>query len=500
MQVGFALEMKGITKRFPGTLAVSEVDFCVNSGEVHALMGENGAGKSTLMKVLAGSFDDYTGEILINGKGVTLHSPLMAMQEGIAMIYQELSLAKPLSVAENMLVGKLPTKNGLVDKKEMMRLCKQQLERVGLSHVNPLAEISELSQHEAQLVEIAKALHRKPSILVMDEPTSALSSEEVERLFDTIRLLKNQGIAIVYITHHLPEVFSIADRVTVLRDGKHVFTGGVKDVTPEKLVELMVGQKMEKFYSKRETNVGDVIFRAENITRYGFFHNLSFEVRKAEILGLCGLAGSGRTEIARALIGIDALDGGEITFEGKKIRNRNMYEALTRGIAYLTEERKLTGLALRMTMEENALGALIPSLSRFGIYSKAKGRPLLQEVVSRLLIYPAENNRMISNFSGGNQQKVLLGKWLAMRPRFLILDEPTRGVDIGAKMLIHKVIQELAEEGNSILLISSDLPEMAGLSDRVIVLREGRLIGEISRENISEERLLLAANGERMAL
>jgi len=492
--------MKEISKRFPGTLAVSEVNFCVNNGEVHALMGENGAGKSTLMKVLAGSFDDYTGEIIINGKSVSLYSPLLAMQEGIAMIYQELSLAKPLSVAENMLVGNLPVKNGLVDKKEMVRLCRQLLERVGLSDINPLAEISEISQHEAQLVEIAKALYRNPSILVMDEPTSALSREEVERLFDTIRLLKAQGMAIVYITHHLPEVFSIADRVTVLRDGKHVFTGEVKDITPEKLVEHMVGQKLDIFYSRRAASAGDVIFRAENITRYGFFHDLSFEIRRGEILGLCGLAGSGRSEIARAIIGIDALDRGTITFEGKKIKNRNMYEALERGIAYLTEERKLTGLALRMTMEENALCALIPSLSRFGIHDGAKGKPILKEVVSRLQIYPPENNRMISNFSGGNQQKVLLGKWLALRPRMLILDEPTRGVDIGAKVLIHKVIQELAEEGNSILLISSDLPEMSGLSDRVIVLREGRLIGEIKRGDISEERLLLAANGRGMAL
>lgn len=497
--MSLALEMKRVTKRFPGTLAVSEVDFRVNNGEVHALMGENGAGKSTLMKVLAGSFDDYTGEILINDKSVLLHSPLLAMQEGIAMIYQELSLAKPLSVAENMLVGNLPVKNGLVDKKEMVRLCRQLLERVGLSCINPMTEISEISQHEAQLVEIAKALYRNPSILVMDEPTSALSNEEVQRLFEIIRLLKSQGIAIVYISHHLPEVFEIADKVTVLRDGNHVFTGGIESVTPKKLVELMVGQKLDHFYTKRESAAGDVVFQAEHITRYGFFHDVSFDIRKGEILGLFGLAGSGRSEIAKAIIGIDEMDSGTITFEGKQIKNKNMYEALTCGIAYLTEERKLSGLALRMTMEENALCALIPSLSKFGVYDDAKGKPILQELISRLQIYPSEGNRMMSNFSGGNQQKVLLGKWLALRPRLLMLDEPTRGVDIGAKMLIHKIIQELAEQGNSILLISSDLPELAGLSDRVIVLREGHLIGEIGQEDISEEGLLLAANGEEVA-
>jgi ABC-type sugar transport system ATPase subunit len=416
------------------------------------------------------------------------------------MIYQELSLAKPLSVAENMLVGNLPVKRGLVDKKEMVRLCRQQLERVGLSYINPLTEISQISQHEAQLVEIAKALYKNPSILVMDEPTSALSREEVGRLFGVIRHLKSQGIAIIYITHHLPEVFEIADKVTVLRDGKHVFTGDISAVTPQKLVELMVGQKLENFYTKRESKAGDVVFSARNITRYGFFHDLSFDLRRGEILGLCGLAGSGRSEIARAVIGIDALDGGVITFEGKQIRNRNMYEALTRGIAYLTEDRKLTGLALRMTMEENVLCALIPSFSKFGIYNGAKGKPTLMEIINRLQIYPPETNRMIFNFSGGNQQKVLLGKWLALRPRMLILDEPTRGVDIGAKVLIHKVIQELAEEGNSILLISSDLQELSGLSDRVVVLREGHLTGEIVCEDISEERLLLAANGEGEAV
>jgi len=491
--------MKGVTKRYPGTLAVPNVDFHVNCGEVHALMGENGAGKSTLMKVLAGSFDDYTGEILINGKKVLLHSPLLAMQEGVAMIYQELSLAKPLSVAENMLVGNLPVKRGLVDKKEMVRLCRQLLERVGLSYINPLTEISEISQHEAQLVEIAKALYRNPSILVMDEPTSALSSEEVQRLFEIIRLLKSQGIAIIYISHHLSEVFEIADRVTVLRDGKLVFTGDIGSVSSEKVVELMVGQKLDHFYARREADVGEVMFRAERISRYGFFHDISFDIHKGEILGLCGLAGSGRSEIAKAVIGIDEIDSGKMFFEDKPMINKNMYEALTRGIAYLTEERKLTGLALRMTMEENALCAKIPSLSKFGVYDSAKGKPILQGLISRLQIYPPESSRMIANFSGGNQQKVLLGKWLALSPRLLILDEPTRGVDIGAKMLIHKIIQELAEEGNSVLLISSDLPELAGLSDRVIVMKAGHLIGEIERDDISEERLLLAANGEEAA-
>ncbi len=490
------LEMKGVSKRFPGTLAVDNVDFNVRAGEVHALMGENGAGKSTLMKMLAGSFTDYTGEILINGKSVLLTSPSTAMNEGIGMIYQELSLAKPLSVAENILVGQLPKKGGFVSRKKMVEITQEVLNRVGLHNIDPMIEISEISQHEAQLAEIGKALYKDPAILVMDEPTSALSREEVERLFDIIRSLKAEGIAIIYISHHLPEVFQIADRVTVLRDGKKVGERNISEVNPEMLVEMMVGQKIEKFYSKREANIGDVVFEAKDISRYGFFHNVSFQVHKGEILGICGLAGSGRSELAQAIIGIDRIDEGEIHFEGKKIKNKNMYQALNRGMAYLTEDRKLQGLALRLTMEENAFSAMIPNLSKGGIFDRRRGKDVLQEIIDKLQIYPAEPGRMISNFSGGNQQKVLLGKWLALKPRLLILDEPTRGVDIGAKMLIHKVVEELAQSGHSIILISSDLPELVGLSDRAVILRNGHLIGELSQSEISEDKLLLAANGE----
>jgi ABC-type sugar transport system ATPase subunit len=490
------LDMRGVSKSFPGTLAVDNVDFQVKAGEVHALMGENGAGKSTLMKMLAGSFDDYTGDIEVEGAVIRITSPLIAKQHGIGMIYQELSLAKPLSVAENILVGSLPQKGLVVDKKAMVSISNEVLCKVGLQHIDPLIEISELSQHEAQLVEIGKALYFSPSILVMDEPTSALSREEVERLFTIIKSLKEQGIAIIYISHHLAEVFEVADRVTVMRDGKKVGTESISNVTPEILVEMMVGQKIEKFYTKRDQAAGEIVFRANNISRWGFFHHVSFNVRKGEIVGICGLAGSGRSELACAIIGLDPIQEGTIEFEGKIIKNKNMHQALMAGMAYLTENRKLQGLALRLSMEENIYSAMIDKMTKGGVFSRKRGKSKLAEQIEKLQIYPAEPRRMVSNFSGGNQQKILLGKWLALQPRLLILDEPTRGVDIGAKMLIHKTIEDLANQGHSIILISSDLPELVGLSDRAYILREGKMIGEFNKNEIDENSLLLAANGE----
>lgn len=496
------LRMAGVSKRFPGTLAVDNVDFDLRKGEVHALVGENGAGKSTLMKMLAGSFSDYTGDIFINGEKVTLHTPLEAKQQGIEMIYQELSLARPISIAENILVGRLPKRGLFLDTKAMKEQAQKLLERVRLGHLDPSMPISEISQHEAQLVEIAKALGNNPNMLVMDEPTSALSREEVKILFGIIADLKKQGISIVYISHHLPEIFEVADRVTVMRDGKKVGTHDIRSNTEgpcidsEKLVELMVGRSIKEFYSKREAQVGDEILRVDNLSRYGFFHNISFSVRKGEILGICGLAGAGRTELARSIVGADPIDDGDIYLDGSKIRIKQMGSALKAGIAYLTENRKTEGLALRMSVEENMLAAMIPELSPGLVYKNKKGKQPMMELIDRLNIILPSTNSMISSLSGGNQQKVLLAKWLAIKPRVLILDEPTRGVDIGAKMHIHRTIEDLANNGHAIIVISSDLPELVGLADRVEVMRNGHFIGEIGRDEMSEDALLLAANGE----
>jgi ribose transport system ATP-binding protein len=490
--------MRHVSKSFPGTLAVSDVSFTVSPGEVHALVGENGAGKSTLMKILAGSFSDYSGEILIGGKPVALHSPGAAKEQGIGMVYQELSLARPISVAENLLAGRLPRKKGtpFVDRKAVEREAKALLERVGLENLDIHTAISEISQCEAQLVEIAKVLGGKPSVLVMDEPTSALSSAEVIRLFEIIRRLKSEGIAIAYISHHLQEIFEIADTITVMRDGKHVRTCKVSEVTSENIVELMVGRSIGEFYSKRDARIGKEIFRVDGLSRYGFFHDVNLSVREGEILGVCGLAGAGRTEMARSIIGVDPLDAGDIYLEGKKIRIRNMGEAIEKGIVYLTESRKTDGLAIALTMAENCLATIISRLSRGPFYSSGRNKGVVSDLIEKLIIYPKTQDIRVSNLSGGNQQKVLMAKWIAAAPKLMILDEPTRGVDIGAKEIIHDAITALTASGSAVILFTSDLPEMVGLCDRALIMRQGHIIGEIGRENMSEHSLLLAANGE----
>jgi ribose transport system ATP-binding protein len=495
---GQALEMRHVGKRFLGTIAVDDVSFEVMAGEVHALVGENGAGKSTLMKILAGSFDDYTGEIAINGRVALLHSPTLAKRNGIGMIYQELSLARPISITENLLAGRLPQRGFLVDKVGARAQAKELLASVGLD-IDPNLPIEDISQHEAQLVEIAKVLGNKPSILVMDEPTSALSREEVERLFAIIGELKGRGIAIVYISHHLPEIFRIADRVTVMRDGKKIATKPIGEVTREEIVQMMVGRSVKEFYHREERSVGVVRFRVKALSRFGFFHEVDFEARRGEILGICGLSGAGRTELARVLTGLDRADEGSIELDGKPVRGSTMADFLEQGISYLTEDRKTEGLALRLPVIDNVLSAIVDRLSSAGIYSQARGKPAVDRLIAELSIHPSDPSRTVSNLSGGNQQKVLLAKWLASQPKVLILDEPTRGVDVGAKMTIHASIEKLAGEGCTVLLISSDLPELVGLCDRVLIMRKGHIIREMPYRECSEESLLLAANGEGTA-
>ena len=491
-----ALEMHEISKTFPGTLAVDRVSFEVHAGEVHALCGENGAGKSTLMKILAGSYDDYTGKITISGKEVELHTPAKAKSFGIGMIYQELSLAQPLSIAENILVGRIPKKGIFIDTVKMVREAKRCLKLVGLDHLDPLTPVEDISQHEGQLVEIAKALGNNPCVLVMDEPTSALSREEVGRLFTIIRNLKNRGIAIVYISHHLPEIFEVADRITVLRDGKKIATKLKEDITSEELVQMMIGHSVAEFYKHEDHSVAEVRLEVKNLYRNGFFHNVSFSAKKGEVLGICGLSGAGRSELAKSLVALDSRDAGEVFLDGKPFKPRTMGQSIHQGIAYLTENRKSEGLALRLDVRENTLAAIIPALSNKGFVPKGSGESSLLKLIDQLAIYPPDPSRTVGNLSGGNQQKVLLAKWMASEPKVLILDEPTRGVDIGAKMIIHDAIEDLAKQGHTIILISSDLPELVSLSNRVMVMRKGKIIREMSKDECTEESVLLAANGE----
>ena len=416
------------------------------------------------------------------------------------MIYQELSLARPISIYENLLVGRLPVRKGLplVDKKKAIETARELLGRVGLSHIDPEIPISEISQCEAQLVEIAKVLGNNPNIIVMDEPTSALSSEEVGRLFEIIAQLKKEGMAIIYISHHLAEIFTVADRVTVMRDGQKIATCPISETNPQALIEMMVGRSVSEFYKDRETKLGEELFRVEDLSRWGFFHHVNFSVRAGEVMGITGLAGAGRSELARAIVGVDQIDAGKLFLEGKEVRFKNMHEAIDAGIGYLTESRKVDGLALPQSVADNAMAAIIYRLGKWGFYhpNTKKNRALVQSLIDSLVVYPPQPERPVMNLSGGNQQKVLLTKWLAMKPKVLILDEPTRGVDVGAKEIIHNAIRELAASGSAVILISSDLPEMVGLSDRAIVLRNGHIIGEVGREAMSEQNLLLAANGE----
>jgi len=488
--------MKGVSKKYPGTLAVDSVDFEARAGEVHALMGENGAGKTTLMKILAGSFNDYTGSIFIGQKEVELRSPAMAKAYGIGMIYQELSLARPISIAENLLIGRLPRKCGFwLDRKATVKQASRLCKKVGLD-LDPLKTIEDISHHQSQLVEIAKVLGSNPCILVMDEPTSALSREETGRLFKIIRQLKKRGITIIYISHHLPEVFEIADRVTVMRDGKIISTKAISEVTPPMVVQMMVGQTIDEFYIQHKPNVDKTVLDVQNLTRRGFFHNVSFHARKGEILGVAGLTGSGRTEMARSMCGLDPLDSGTVEIAGNKTDHHSYSSAIKHGLLYLSEDRKTDGLFLRLSVKHNMVSAIIDRHTRYGIYSSRHENAKTTEMISTLDIITSSASEDVSNLSGGNQQKVLLGKWIAADPTILVLDEPTRGVDIKAKMKIHKAIIELADNGRAIILISSDLPELVGLSDRIVVMRDGHLISEMQKDQLSEKSVLLAMNGE----
>jgi ribose transport system ATP-binding protein len=489
--IGIALELTGVGKRYPGTLAVDRVDLTICSGEVHALVGENGAGKSTLVKMMAGAFRDYTGRIAINGKEVALHSPAAARASGIQLIHQELSLAPALSVMENVLAGRLPRRGAiLVDRRQALREAQECLARVGLE-VDPLTPVEDLSQHEAQLVEIAKALANLPCILLLDEPTSALSRHEVERLFELLRRLRSLGIAIVYISHHLTEVMAIADRVTVMRDGRRAATERICDVTARQIASLMVGGAAASppaVHGPSTANASMPKVRAERLSRFGFFREISFEIGAGEVVGLAGLSGSGRTELARSLCGIDPLDEGELYMDGDRVTPRSLRQAVEKRIAYVTEDRKNLGLALRLTVVENAL--VFPARGR------ARAGEGVKALLKELRLEPPNTSRSIRDLSGGNQQKVLLAKWLATDPSLLILDEPTRGVDVGARAIIHTAIARAAKRGAAVLLISSDIDELVSLAGRILILRRGRLCGELRGADATEENVLLAISDD----
>ncbi len=492
------LEASGISKRFPGVHALDDVSLSILQGEVHAVVGENGAGKSTLMKILAGAQMPDSGSILFAGQSVTIESPRAAHDQGIITIYQELSLVNALSVGENIFLGDLPTRSGgswQVDWPEVWRRSTELLEQVGL-RVSPQTLVRELSVAQKQMVEIARALARNVRVLILDEPTSSLTERETERLFGIIAALRERGVGIAYISHRLGEVFRIAQRVTVLRDGKVVGTLPVAEASEELLVRMMVGRDLARMFTQARATDASVRLAVHGLSRGKVLHDVDLEVRAGEIVGLAGLMGAGRTELVRCLFGADRIDRGEILLDGTPVTIRTPGDAVNLGIALVPEDRKLQALILGMGVRENMS---LPMLDRLGsslFPSRAQERLLVREYIQGLSIRTPHMEQRVAALSGGNQQKVVIARWLATKPKVLILDEPTRGIDVGAKAEVHALIARLAEAGVAILMVSSELPEILGMSHRVLVMREGRIVADIPREAATEEGIMTAATGQ----
>ena len=477
------LEMRGISKTFPGVKALDNVHLKAWGGQVLALMGENGAGKSTLMKILSGAHQaDPGGTLLIDGAPVAITDPIAAKRHGIAIIYQELALAPNLTVAENIYLGAEPSRRGRINRRAMRDGCRTVLERLGAPFTAD-TQVGTLSIAEQQLVEIARALHAQSKILVLDEPTTALSSRETDRLFALVRQLRADGIALIYISHRMAEVYELADRVSVLRDGGYVGTLSRDELSADALVRMMVGRDLSSFYTKTHDphgSRGPVVLEVRGVTDGGRVRPCSFELHAGEVLGIAGLVGSGRTELARLIYGADRKTGGDVTLAGQALVARGPEDAIAAGLAYLTEDRKGLGLFLDLSCGTNInLGVIGRDARRGGILDRAAGDRRSRQAFEALRVRAASPAVTVGSLSGGNQQKVLLSRWLETGPRVLILDEPTRGVDVGAKSEIYRIIDELAQRGIGVIVISSELPEIIGVCDRVLVMREGAIAGVV---------------------
>jgi len=491
------LEMKGIGKSFPGVKALEGVRLTVREGQVHALLGENGAGKSTLIKILSGAYTKDEGEIFFEGQPVEIRGPEDAQALGISTIYQEFNLARDLKVAENIFLGHLPTKGMTVDWETTRKRSKEILDRLGATF-SVDATVSSLSVAEQQLVEISKSLNRKTRILVMDEPSAVLGEGDLERLFQVVRSLQAQGIGIIYISHRMREIFELADEVTVLKDGRYVATKQVADVTMDELVKLMIGRDLKDVYPKRDREPGAVLLEVKNLRRPKLVHDVSFQLRAGEIVGFSGITGSGRTEVVRAVFGADP-HSGEMLVSGKSYKARSPTEAIGRGIALVTEDRKAQGLFLKLSVTVNTTISGLKQLCRAGVIQRAKENALVRKMIQDLRIKTPNANFIAVNMSGGNQQKVILARWLSVDTKVLIMDEPTRGIDVGSKAEIYQIMDELTKRGVGIIMISSELPEVLGMSDRIIVMREGTIVGELPRGAASEEGIMKYAVGGDLA-
>jgi rhamnose transport system ATP-binding protein len=485
--------LEGISKAFPGVQALTNVRFDVRAGEVHALLGENGAGKSTLIKIIAGVYQADAGELRLDGVARIFASPLEAQRAGIATIYQELLLFPELTVAENIFIGHAPRdRAGLIDWSAMRRLAREQLASLGIDDLDVSETIGALSIGNRQRVEIAKALSQNARVLIMDEPTAALAERDVARLFAIVRLLRARGVGIVYISHRLEEIFLLADRVTVFRDGVHVATKEVAETDRDDLIQMMVGRRIEQLFPKEPARIGAPILELRNIVRLPATRSVSLVLRAGEIVGLAGLVGSGRSELAQTIFGITPAASGEILLDGRRVVIRTPRTAKRLGIAYLPEDRGSQGLVRALAIGANISLAVLRRLARGPFLDGGRERRLAEESVARFAIRASGIRQVVNTLSGGNQQKVVVAKWLATRPRVLILDEPTRGIDVGAKAEVHRMMSELAGQGLAILMISSELPEIMGMSDRVLVMREGRIAGEFLRAEATQERLVAA--------
>ncbi len=495
---GLLLSVTNISKSFGGVHALRGVDFDLKAGEVHALVGENGAGKSTLMKILAGNQLADSGAVRVGGREVRFATPREAQQAGVAIVHQELSLVPNLTVAENIFAGREPTRAlGFVNRPKLYADAAEVLKPLGVD-LAPQTLVGDIDVAMQQMVEIAKALSLDCKVVILDEPTSALTDREIALLFTVVRRLREHGVGIVYISHKLGEVFEIADRITVFRDGLRVGTERASDLTPDDVVRMMVGRELSQvFPEKAGCSSPEPALRVTALTREPAFRDVSFTVRPGEIVGLAGLVGAGRTEVARAVFGADRPDSGRIELEGREIRVRSPEHAIAQGIAYLPEDRKTQGLFIEMALRGNTVAATLKKHSRLGFMVPSLQTRTARTLMDRLRIRASSIMAEVNSLSGGNQQKVLFAKWLASEVKVFLVDEPTRGVDVGAKVEVYALLRELARAGVAILVISSELPEIIGLSDRVLVMHEGRLAGELAEHELTEENIMMLAAGQR---
>lgn len=490
------IQMKGISKSFANNKVLDNVEFDILPGEVHALMGENGAGKSTLMKILTGIYERDAGTIMVKGKEVHFKNASEAEKSGIAVIHQELNIIPHLTVAENMFLGKelAISPFGITRDKEMKQKTREYLNRLGID-IDPSIEAEQLSVGQQQMIEIARAVAANTEVLIMDEPTAALTDREIEALFKVISSLKKQGVGIVYISHRMEEIFQICDRISVLRDGEFIGVKAIKDTSFDEIVRMMVGRQLGERFPEREHVIGEERFKIEDFTSKDKFSNISFSVRQGEILGIAGLMGAGRSEIMEAIFGYRPINSGKMWIDGNEVTIKSPYDAIKQGIGFITEDRKSKGLVLSLSVRENFSLTNLMKISQKGVISDKKEQSLVDDLIKKLHVKTSSSELAVRSLSGGNQQKIVIGKWLGIEPKILILDEPTRGVDVGAKKEIYQIMNELTNQGVSIIMVSSELPEILGMSDRIAVIHEGKLTAILNNEEADQEKIMQAATG-----